>query len=184
MCVCVCVCVCACCGCGSSTASLQSLSLWAVRCVLFVPVTCICAHQVLMVELLLSHGANPAAIDAHNATPDAVAKQNGFTRLGSRLRLATFEIAEAMYSFVDHTTVHAHTPSEQKAGASLSRLSSTEYENIVQDTFDELQRRETEQALFASLEQEDRKKLRTPFLPLNPALPSKSLQVTFARIAC
>ena len=74
-----------------------------------------------------------------------LAKQNGFINLGSRLRLAMFGASEQLGDYIDKQASEGVEPGPAVAAArhALTKLSEDEFACLVQDTVDELQRRET-----------------------------------------
>ncbi|KAL3982297.1 putative GTPase activating protein for Arf family protein [Acanthocheilonema viteae] len=116
-------------------------------------------NQALQVELLWIYGADPAQLNAIDLTPSQVAKLENHTELAARLEELQFEVTNRLTMFLcgrrpDHsrqqyflipelTRQNTGNMQMKSARQRLRSLPSYYFERIVQDVYDEVDRRET-----------------------------------------
>ncbi|EJD76064.1 GTP-ase activating protein for Arf containing protein, variant [Loa loa] len=116
-------------------------------------------NQALQVELLWIYGADPAQLNAIDLTPSQVARLENHTELAIRLEELQFEVTNRLTMFLcgrrpDHsrqqyflipelTGQNTENMQMKSARRRLRSLSSYYFERIVQDVYDEVDRRET-----------------------------------------
>ncbi|VDO28342.1 unnamed protein product [Onchocerca flexuosa] len=116
-------------------------------------------NQALQVELLWIYGADPAQLNAIDLTPSQVAKLENHTDLAARLEELQFEVTNRLTMFLcgrrpDHSRQqyflipeligqNSENVQMKSARRRLRSLPSYYFERIVQDVYDEVDRRET-----------------------------------------
>ncbi|KAM3726083.1 ARF GTPase-activating protein [Dirofilaria immitis] len=116
-------------------------------------------NQALQVELLWIYGADPAQLNTIDLTPSQVAKLENHTELAARLEELQFEVTNRLAMFLcgrrpDHSRQQYFLIPEltgqsieniqmKSARRRLRSLPSYYFERIVQDIYDEVDRRET-----------------------------------------
>jgi len=141
--------------------------------------------QHLQVELLVSYGADPAAPDTNNHTPEEIARNEGHIELAERLVELQYELPDRLSYFVgkvrpDHKSRnHFIIPklaskTVRDGKIKLQALSNNIFEVLAVDVYDEIDRRETDR-IWQDIRQRDCKSIgtkshftATPFLTLNP----------------
>uniref|UniRef100_A0A915PQ10 Arf-GAP domain-containing protein n=1 Tax=Setaria digitata TaxID=48799 RepID=A0A915PQ10_9BILA len=125
-------------------------------------------NQALQVELLWIYGADPAQLNAIDLTPSQVAKLENHTELAARLEELQFEVTNRLAMFLcgrrpDHSRQQYFLIPElagqsienvqmKSARRRLRSLPSYYFERIVQDVYDEVDRRETVAAWNATVQ--------------------------------
>ncbi|CAG9539715.1 unnamed protein product [Cercopithifilaria johnstoni] len=148
-------------------------------------------NQALQVELLWIYGADPAQLNAIDLTPSQVAKLENHTELAARLEELQFEVTNRLTMFLcgrrpDHSRQQYFLIPEltgqitenmqmKSARLRLRSLPSYYFERIVQDVYDEVDRRETVAAWNATTQGSQPFSLGNShcvavFLPPNPEL--------------
>ncbi|KAF6205510.1 hypothetical protein GE061_019683 [Apolygus lucorum] len=142
------------------------------------------AGQLSQIELLFVHGADPTAKDQHGNSPMHIARLAGHREIQMRIMEMLYTVTDRLIYFLtrlrpDHTVgQHFILPDERDCLTTpaladhgrilLGQLSNPQFEDIVTDVYDEVDRRETETIWLssgASLEYST-----VPFLPVNPDL--------------
>jgi len=113
------------------------------------------SNQRLQVELLLVFGADPLIRDANGRTALDCSMDK---EMQERLMSAPFVVQERLLAFVGRQAGQQETNP-------LESLSDRVFEELAKDVYDEVDRRETNQAMSSV-------KAMTPFLPVNPVLSS------------
>nr|NP_001121597.1 zinc finger protein Ci-ArfGAP-3 [Ciona intestinalis]FAA00096.1 TPA: zinc finger protein [Ciona intestinalis] len=143
------------------------------------------AGQSLQCELLVTYGADPAALDSNRLPPEDLARNEGHTELADRLVELQYELSDRLSYFVwglkpDHKTRnHYAMPKVRDNGVGLDgrkrlqALSNQIFEELAMDVYDEVDRRETE-LIWQQHKQSGGKVAPTadhvavPFLTVNP----------------
>ncbi|KRZ80208.1 Adenylosuccinate lyase [Trichinella papuae] len=141
--------------------------------------------QSLQVELLFLYGSDPAQPNFDGQTPSALAEAAGHTELARRLEELEYEATDRLSFYLcgrmpDHQTgMHFLIPEvatgqlEQNRAVKLrlQRLTDRALEKLVQDVYDETDRRETDSAwaACAKMDQSSERYV-VPFLPVNADL--------------
>uniref|UniRef100_A0A914QMP1 GIT Spa2 homology (SHD) domain-containing protein n=1 Tax=Panagrolaimus davidi TaxID=227884 RepID=A0A914QMP1_9BILA len=113
--------------------------------------------QPLQIELLYIYGADPARPNNNGQTPSSLARQEGNDKLANRLIELEFEVTDKLSQFLSgrkpsHTKdVHFLLPelasqaseSVKKYKLQVQRLNDKTFERLVQDIYDEIDRRIT-----------------------------------------
>ncbi|CAH0380490.1 unnamed protein product [Bemisia tabaci] len=149
------------------------------------------AGQVYQCELLIVYGADPTAMDSQGNTPIMCARMAGHRDLADRLTECVYEVVDRLSFFLtsqkpDHKQGQHFVfpdisdgiivPPEltKNARQKLQQLPNKQFEDLVMDVYDEIDRRETEAiwlSSLVSLEHEKQKQAASvPFLPVNPEL--------------
>lgn len=143
--------------------------------------------QAMQVELLHIYGADPLLTNASGLTPAQLAHQEGFTDLANRLDELSFDLTNRLSLFLcgrkpDHQHQQHFLIPELTAKSSVETLRSVWFkiqalpdfifEKLLQDVYDEVDRRET-QAAWMSMNQgkitSGNEQYVAVFLPLNPS---------------
>lgn len=113
--------------------------------------------QTLQVELLYIYGADPARPNSNGHTPAQLARQEGHIEIANRLVELEFEVTDKLSLFLtgrkpDHLkdshflvpeVASQQSDSLKKHRIQLQRLSDVMFERLVQDVYDEIDRRTT-----------------------------------------
>uniref|UniRef100_A0A5S6R4K2 Arf-GAP domain-containing protein n=1 Tax=Trichuris muris TaxID=70415 RepID=A0A5S6R4K2_TRIMR len=143
--------------------------------------------QALQVELLFLYGADPAQPDFEGNVSSDLAESSGHQELARRLVELCFEATDRLSYYLcgripDHrSSQHFLIPevavgqfdSNKQAKHRLQRLSDRAFEKLVQDVYDEVDRREIDSAWAASLSAKAElvsERYVVPFLPVNADL--------------
>ncbi|KRZ50427.1 Adenylosuccinate lyase [Trichinella nativa] len=140
--------------------------------------------QSLQVELLFLYGADPAQPNFDGQTPSALAEAAGHAELARRLEELEYEATDRLSFYLcgrmpDHQTgMHFLIPEvatgqlEQNRAVKLrlQRLTDRALEKLVQDVYDETDRRETDSAAACAKMDQSSERYVVPFLPVNADL--------------
>ncbi|KAJ1364236.1 hypothetical protein KIN20_024279 [Parelaphostrongylus tenuis] len=143
--------------------------------------------QAMQVELLHIYGADPLLCNAAGLTPAQLAHQEGFTDLAARLDELAFDLTNRLSLFLcgrkpDHQHQQYFLIPELTAKNSVETLRSVRFkiqalpdfafEKLLQDVYDEVDRRETQAAWMAMNQGKitsGNEQCVAVFLPLNPS---------------
>ncbi|EYC07047.1 hypothetical protein Y032_0072g663 [Ancylostoma ceylanicum] len=143
--------------------------------------------QAMQVELLYIYGADPLLCNAADLTPAQLARQDGFVDLANRLDELSFDLTNRLSLFLcgrkpDHQHQQHFLIPELTAKNTVETLRSVRlkiqalpdcaFEKLLQDVYDEVDRRETQAAWMAMNQGKitsGNEQCVAVFLPLNPA---------------
>lgn len=143
--------------------------------------------QAMQVELLFIYGADPLLCNAADLTPAQLARQDGFVELANRLDELAFDLTNRLSLFLcgrkpDHQHQQHFLIPELTEKNSLETLRSVRlkiealpdcaFEKLLQDVYDEVDRRETQAAWMAVNQGKitsGNEQCVAVFLPLNPS---------------
>ncbi|KAK5974543.1 GTP-ase activating protein for Arf containing protein variant [Trichostrongylus colubriformis] len=143
--------------------------------------------QAMQVELLYIYGADPLLCNAADLTPAQLARQDGFVDLASRLDELSFDLTNRLSLFLcgrkpDHQHQQHFLIPELTAKNTVETLRSVRlkiqslpdcaFEKLLQDIYDEVDRRETQAAWMAMNQGKitsGNEQCVAVFLPLNPS---------------
>uniref|UniRef100_T1IXD6 Arf-GAP domain-containing protein n=1 Tax=Strigamia maritima TaxID=126957 RepID=T1IXD6_STRMM len=148
------------------------------------------AGQVSQVELLVVHGADPGAMDAHGKTPANYSRLFGYDDLADRLFEMQYEVTDRLAYYLcgrkpDHRLGQHFIIPEMADSLDMSELAKAAkkklqalpnhlFEELGQDIYDEVDRRETD-AIWLSMQNQSAlvtDRCSVPFLPVNPEFSS------------
>ncbi len=136
--------------------------------------------------MLLVHGADPGAVDKNGLTASDYARTSGHTGLANRIFASQFELSDRLSFFlcqrrpdhmsdshflvpeVDESAQLRSSEDRRVAKRKLQGLNNAVFEELAMDVYDEVDRRETDEAWAKLVTGPTAKAVITPFLPVNP----------------
>ncbi|KAK6637980.1 hypothetical protein RUM44_008404 [Polyplax serrata] len=142
--------------------------------------------QTLQAELFIVYGADITKKDGSGKTPEECALEAGHFHLANRLKEAKYHVPDRLSQYlysrkpgsdsqcnlVKNDLTNLNYCQNNEAKAKLEMLSNSQLERLIEDVYDEVDRREAENASLINYSkgQTHCKINSTPFLPIHPAL--------------